>query len=198
MSASSKTTTFHVSLTFLSHLASYALCLVIGGLQGILCTYRSLYSIINYKLLDSDLKQLQRQYQEDFTEVIQDYDTEFQESFCKQMKDEFSSQLTGIEELLTAEVPDFQTWCSNLISSDIAMFSPKINKMASITGFWGVEELCGTLEMAYNELKKEYDENQQKIKNEMIIPIDGNQKDILKQNLFKLMNILPFELFIEK
>ena len=32
----------------------------------------------------------------------------------------------------------------------------------------------------------------------MIIPIDGNQRDILKQNLIKLMNILPFELFIEK
>ena len=133
---------------------------MIGGLQGILCAYRSLYSIINYKLLDSDLKQLQQQFKEDFTEVIQDYDTEFQESFCKQMKDEFSSQLSGIEELLTAEVPDFQTWCPSFISSDISMFSPKINQMASITAFWEIEELCGTLEMAYNELKKDYDENQ--------------------------------------
>jgi len=118
--------------------------------------------------------------------------------FCKQMKDEFSSQLSGIDELLTTEAPDFQTWCPTFINSDISMFAPKINQMASITAFWETEELCSTLEMAYKELKKDYDENQKKMKEEMIIPIDGNQKDILKQNIVKLMNILPFELFIEK
>jgi hypothetical protein len=40
------------------------------------------------------------------------------------MKGEFSSQLSGIDELLTAEAPDFQTWCPDYIESGISMFSP--------------------------------------------------------------------------
>ena len=123
MFASSRTTTSHVSLTLFVRTVSYA-HLLIGGLQGILCAYRSLYSIINYKLLDSDLKQLQIQYKEEFTEVISDYDTTFQETYCKEMKAEFSSQLSGIDELLADDAPDFQTWCPGYIESGISMFSP--------------------------------------------------------------------------
>ena len=36
------------------------------------------------------------------------------------------------------------------------------------------------------------------MKEELIIPIDNNHKDVLKQNLIKLISVLPFELFIEK
>ena len=115
------------------------------------------------------------------------------------MQDDFTAQIKGIEDLLAEETPDFTSWCTDFIDSDaINMFSPKIHQMASVTSFWETDELCETLNMAYTELKKDFDENERKMREELIIPVNGNQKDILKQNLIKLLNIMPFEVFIEK
>ena len=141
---------------------------------------------------------MQRQYGDEFTENISDHAAEFAESFCVKMKDEFSAQIRAVGEILDEENPNFNDWCTNLIDSEVEMFAPRINQMASITMFWETQELCSTIELAYNELKTEYDENEAKMREELIIPVNGNQKDLLKQNLIKVMNILPFEVFIEK
>ena len=97
------------------------------------------------------------------------------------MQDDFTAQIKGIEDLLAEETPDFTTWCTDFIDSEaINMFSPKIHQMASVTSFWEIDELCETLNMAYTELKKDFDENERKMREELIIPVNGNQKDILK------------------
>ena len=70
--------------------------------------------------------------------------------------------------------------------------------MSSETLYYDNEELCSTLELAYKELKKEYDEEKEKAKSDKFIKADGNKKDMFRTNFIKLLNVLPFELFIEK
>lgn len=114
------------------------------------------------------------------------------------MKENFASQIKGIDTFLAEEKPKFNDWCISLFDNQLNLFSPQINTMSSETKYYDTEELCGTLELAYNELKKQHDDEQSKIKTNKFIKVDGNQKDMFRINFIKLLNVLPFELFIEK
>ena len=69
--------------------------------------YRSLYSMINYKLLARDLDALQRQYADEFKEEISDYTILFADAYCNEMKANFASQMKGVDTFLAEESPQF-------------------------------------------------------------------------------------------
>lgn len=63
--------------------------------------------LINYKLLDRDLNELNRQYQEEFNEVIEDYTALFADAYCKDMKEEFGSQIDGVNNFMAGDGSQF-------------------------------------------------------------------------------------------
>jgi len=171
------------------------------GLQGILCIYRSLYSLIDYNLLDRDLHELKRNaIEEEFNETISDYTGLFAEAFCKPMKDDFASQIKAVDAFLADDDADFKKWCTTALSEQFNLFSPQINSLNSETFFFENDELCDIFGMAYKELKEEYDDdtNKKDLEADDLIKVDGLQKDTLRTNFIKLMNVVPFELFMEK
>ena len=70
--------------------------------------------------------------------------------------------------------------------------------MNSETLFYETSELCNTFDMAYKELKKEFDEEIENKTNHGFIEVDKKETESFRINLIKLLNVLPFELFIEK
>lgn len=160
--------------------------------------YRSLYSLINYKMLERDIAELRRQYPVEFSETIENYTGVFAEAYCKDMRADFSAQITGVDDFMEQSDPNFSEWCSSLFNNDLNMFSPQTNAMNSETLYYETEELCDTLELAYNEISENYADAEAEQVDETIIRVDGNQRDLLRVNFIKLLNVLPFELFIEK
>ena len=70
--------------------------------------------------------------------------------------------------------------------------------MNSETLFYDTEELCNTFTVAYKELKKEFDEEVESRTSRGFIEVDKKETESFRVNLIKLLNVLPFELFIEK
>ena len=56
-----------------------------------MCAYRSLYSLISYKLLERDLRELKKQAAEEINEQIEDYAPLFGETFCKDLNENFKT-----------------------------------------------------------------------------------------------------------
>ena len=75
------------------------------------------------------------------------------------MKENFTAQIKGVDTFLAEENPKFSEWCSTLFNDQTDLFSPQINSMSSETLYYDTDELCATLELAYGELKKEFDED---------------------------------------
>ena len=123
-----------------------------------MCAYRSLYSLISYKLLEKDLKELKKQATEEIKEQIEDYAPLFGETFCKDLNESFKTQIEEVDNLLKQQNPDFKAWCTDLFNEKVTLFSPQINTMNSETLFYETTELCNTFDVAYKDLKKEFDE----------------------------------------
>ena len=70
--------------------------------------------------------------------------------------------------------------------------------MASQTQFWESEELCSTLELAYNTLKQEAEAEKQKQGSDSAFLVNQEMNDSFRLNFIKLLNILPFEMYIAK
>ena len=163
-----------------------------------MCAYRSLYSLISYKLLERDLRELKKQAVGDIQEQIEDYAPLFGETYCKDLQEGFNTQISEVDTFLGQEGMDFKAWCKGLFDEKLTLFSPQINTMNSETLFYDTEELCNTLTVAYRELKKEFEEGVENRTSHGFIEVDKKESESFRVNLIKLLNVLPFELFIEK
>jgi hypothetical protein len=76
-----------------------------------MCAYRSLYSLISYKLLERDLKELKKQATEEINEQIEDYAPLFGETFCKDLNENFKTQIQEVDDFLEHPNRNFKAWC---------------------------------------------------------------------------------------
>jgi len=124
-----------------------------------MCAYRSLYTFIDFKLLQKSLKEMEHME----LEILADNDTEqekpqqidldindyknlFAEDYCANLKTDLEAQVAFIERLeeATADADDLATFvdfCAKEYAA-LNLFMPKITALTSDTYLFNASEVC--------------------------------------------------------
>ena len=188
----------------------------IEGLRTVLCTYRTLFTFINFNLIHRSLREIERmnydlaadndseQSQSQSIELdINAYKELFAEDYCRNLKLDLQSQVAFIEKLeeKTANVTDlsqFVDFCAAEYPG-LNLFLPKLTGLNQDTYFFDATEFCTVFAEAITEIKDaEVDIGQP------IVGPDSVEAKIVKpepfglQDYAKALQIVAHELFLEK
>ena len=145
------------------------MCLV--GLRTILCSYRTLFAFIDFKLLEKSLAQMQSmsfELQADGTNTadeaqqieydIQAYADRFAEDYCRNIEPDMKSQVAFIEKLEEAtkqatSMSPFVDYCAKEYAG-LNLFLPKLQGLTQDTYMFTTQELCVIYAQAITEIKE--------------------------------------------
>lgn len=175
-----------------------------------MCAYRSLFTFIDYKLLQKSLSEMKHfsfdiqadgsggaDQPQEIEYNITAYNEKFAEDFCRNLKVDFQGQLAFIEQLQSATETEttlqpFVDQCASTYTS-INLFLPKMQGLTQDTYLFTTQELCVIFAQAITEIKE----------GEIILPVvDANKKAREEpygiMDFTKALQIVAHELYLEK
>ena len=146
------------------------LSVLLEGLRTVMCTYRSLFTFVNFKLMQRSLREIghmdysitagnseEQAKDQEIDLDINDYVDVFADDYCRNLKTDLEGQVAFIEKLeeKTAddtELEQFVEYCAQEYPS-LNLFMPKLTGLSSDTYLFDAREICTVFAETITEIK---------------------------------------------